>query len=104
MIEPENEKQGVDPEKILVVDDNEELLGAVSRLLELQGYTSLTATSGEEALEIAGRELPDLILLDWILPGIDGIEVCRKLKKEELTRGIMVLLLTGRVSVDSRIE
>ncbi|MEE3200308.1 MAG: response regulator, partial [Planctomycetota bacterium] len=104
MMEARKEKQGLEPEKILVVDDNEELLGAVSRLLELQGYTALTATSGEEALQIAGSELPDLILLDWILPGIDGIEVCRKLKNEESTRGIMVLLLTGRGSVDSRIE
>ncbi|MEC8895988.1 MAG: response regulator [Planctomycetota bacterium] len=104
MMEARKEKQGLEPEKILVVDDNEELLGAVSRLLELQGYTALTATSGEEALEMAGSELPDLILLDWILPGIDGIEVCRKLKNEESTRGIMVLLLTGRGSVDSRIE
>ncbi len=104
MMEAGREKQGLDPEKILIVDDNEELLGAVSRLLELQGYTVLSTTSGEAALEIAGNELPDLILLDWILPGIDGIEVCRKLKSEETTRGIMVLLLTGRGSIDSRIE
>ena len=104
MMEPGREKQQLDPGKILIVDDNEELLGAVSRLLELQGYTVLSTTSGEEALKLAAEELPDLVLLDWILPGIDGIEVCRKLKSEEATRGIMVLLLTGRGSVDSRIE
>ena len=104
MMEPGREKQQLDPGKILIVDDNEELLGAVSRLLELQGYTVLSTTSGEEALKLAAKELPDLVLLDWILPGIDGIEVCRKLKSEEATRGIMVLLLTGRGSVDSRIE
>lgn len=104
MTEPGNGKQAFEPEKILVVDDNEELLGAISRLLEMQGYTALTAKSGEEALEIAGKDLPDLILLDWILPGIDGIEVCRRLKSEEATKGIMVLLVTGRGSVDSPIE
>ena len=104
MTEPGNRKQAFEPEKILVVDDNEELLGAISRLLEMQGYTALTAKSGEEALEIAGKDLPDLILLDWILPGIDGIEVCRRLKSEEATKGIMVLLVSGRGSVDSPIE
>ncbi len=104
MSETGTEKQVGEPGKILIVDDNEELLGAISRLLEMQGHSTLTALSGEEALEIARKESPDLILLDWILPGIDGIEVCRKLKSEESTRGIMILLVTGRGSVDNRIE
>lgn len=104
MTDPGKEKQVSGPEKILIVDDNEELLGAISRLLEMQGYTALTAKNGEEALEIAAKDRPDLILLDWILPGIDGIEVCRRLKSEDATRGIMVLLVTGRDSVDSLIE
>ena len=104
MSETGTEKQVGEPGKILIVDDNEELLGAISRLLEMQGHSTLTALSGEDALEIARKESPDLILLDWILPGIDGIEVCRKLKSEESTRGIMILLVTGRGSVDNRIE
>ena len=104
MTESGKEKQVGEPGKILIVDDNEELLGAISRLLEMQGHSALTALSGEEALEVARKESPDLILLDWILPGIDGLEVCRKLKGEESTRGIMILLVTGRGSVDSRIE
>ena len=74
MTETGKEKQVGEPGKILIVDDNEELLGAISRLLKLQGHSTLTALSGEEALEIARKESPDLILLDWILPGIDGIE------------------------------
>ena len=73
MTETGKEKQVGEPGKILIVDDNEELLGAISRLLKLQGHSTLTALSGEEALEIARKESPDLILLDWILPGIDGI-------------------------------
>ena len=101
MSETGTEKQVGEPGKILIVDDNEELLGAISRLLEMQGHSTLTALSGEDALEIARKESPDLILLDWILPGIDGIEVCRKLKSEESTRGIMILLVTGRGSVDN---
>ncbi|MCH2365100.1 MAG: response regulator, partial [Planctomycetes bacterium] len=104
MTETVRENQAAEPGKILIVDDNEELLGAISRLLELQGYSTLTAMSGEEALEIARLEKPDLILLDWILPGVDGIEVCRKLKSDEATRGMMILLVTGQGSVDNRIE
>ena len=104
MTETVRENQAAEPGKILIVDDNEELLGAISRLLELQGYSTLTAMSGEVALEIARLEKPDLILLDWILPGVDGIEVCRKLKSDEATRGMMILLVTGQGSVDNRIE
>ena len=104
MTETVRENQAAEPGKILIVDDNEELLGAISRLLELQGYSTLTAMSGEKALEVARLEKPDLILLDWILPGVDGIEVCRKLKSDETTRGMMILLVTGQGSVDNRIE
>ena len=62
MTETVRENQAAEPGKILIVDDNEELLGAISRLLELQGYSTLTAKSGEKALEVARLEKPDLIL------------------------------------------
>jgi two-component system, OmpR family, KDP operon response regulator KdpE len=65
---------------ILVVDDEVEVIRVLSRSLTANGYKVLTARSGEEAIEIALRQRPDLILLDLVLPGISGIEVCRQLR------------------------
>lgn len=59
---------------------------------------------GEAALELAREELPDLILLDVMIPKVDGLEVCRLLKEDTRTRGIMILLVTGRDTVDNRVE
>ena len=83
-------------EKILIVDDEEYILELLSFNLKKAGYTTLTASSGEKALQIAPEDRPDLILLDLMLPGNDGIEVCRKLKQENTTRDIPIIMLTAR--------
>jgi two-component system NtrC family sensor kinase len=92
------------PWRILIVDDNPDIVTVVRRVLTAQGYATLVAGDGLEALEMARKEMPDLILLDWMLPGIYGLEVCRQLKEDPRTRGIMILLVTGRGSIDSRVE
>ena len=66
--------------EILVVDDEKEILRALQRSLGVHGYRVLTATTGEEAVEAVSRHHPDLILLDLLLPGINGLEVCRKIR------------------------
>ncbi|MCB5175855.1 MULTISPECIES: adenylate/guanylate cyclase domain-containing protein [Microvirga] len=85
---------------ILVVDDVEENLEIVTVRLEAQGYVVETARNGHEALEKTSRILPDLILLDVMMPGIDGIEVTRRLKGNEALRAIPIVLLTAKSSVE----
>jgi two-component system response regulator (stage 0 sporulation protein F) len=68
-------------EKILVVDDEWELRNLLTEFLTGEGYDVIQASNGEEALELAEKEEPQVILLDIKMPGIDGIEVCRRLKE-----------------------
>lgn len=81
--------------KILVVEDNQLNLELVSDLLEAHGYKVLQAQSGPDALQLATEHLPDLILMDIQLPGMDGLEVTRKLKENSSTRRIEVVALTA---------
>ena len=83
---------------ILAVDDLAENLDIVTMRLEAQGYEVWRAPNGQEALQLAYELVPDLILLDVMMPGIDGIEVTRRLKADETMRAIPILLLTARSS------
>ena len=69
-------------EKILVVDDEQDLVKLVRYNLEKDGYKVVTASNGEDALFLIRRERPELVILDLMLPGIDGLEVCKKLKAD----------------------
>ena len=82
-------------EKILVVDDEWELRNLLTEFLTGEGYDVIQASNGEEALELAEKEEPQVILLDVKMPGIDGIEVCRRLKEEDKTRFIPVIMVTA---------
>ena len=83
-------------ETILVVDDEEDILELIRYNLAREGYQVAGAASGEEAVKTAKALLPDLILLDLLLPGIDGLEVCRTLKGEARTRSIPIIMLTAK--------
>jgi len=83
-------------ECILVVDDEQAILELVRYNLAKRGYRVLLAETGESALLLGKNDLPDLILLDLMLPGIDGLDVCRQLKANPRTQHIPVLLLTAR--------
>jgi len=83
-------------ENILIVDDEEDVLELVRFNLEKNGYKTETAVSGEEALKKAKAKRPDLIILDLMLPGIDGLEVCKNLKSDTKTENIPVIMLTAR--------
>jgi DNA-binding response OmpR family regulator len=82
---------------VLVADDDDDILGLVAFRLERAGYTVLTASDGETALRLAVEELPDLALLDVMMPKLDGYEVTRRLRASEPTRTLPVILLTARV-------
>jgi adenylate cyclase len=80
--------------KILVVDDNEQNLALIRVILRQHGYASVLARRGEEALHLVRIDPPDLIILDVMMPGMDGIEVCRLLKDDEETRLIPIVIMT----------
>ncbi len=79
---------------ILVVDDQHTVIRVMERMLK-PDYQVLTAASGEDALEIAQAKLPDIILLDMVMPGMSGIEVCKKLGADPLTRKIPIIFVTA---------
>ncbi len=83
-------------ENILIVDDEEDVLELLRYNLEKNGYRIEAAVSGEEAITKARAKLPDLIILDLMLPGIDGLEVCKKLKGDTKTENIPVIMLTAK--------
>ena len=87
--------------RILVVDDTAANLDVLCELLEPEGYKISMAPNGEVALRIAGRVMPDLILLDVMMPGIDGFEVCRRLKRDAATREIPVIFITAEDLTES---
>jgi DNA-binding response OmpR family regulator len=83
----------VTPQTVLVVDDEETIAEAVRARLESEGYRVLVAGDGGQAIETAARERPDLVVLDLMLPGMDGLEVCKQLQRD---RWVPVLMLTAR--------
>ena len=83
-------------ENILIVDDEEDVLELVRYNLSKNGFHIETATTGEEALAKARAKLPDLVVLDLMLPNIDGLEVCKKLKSDSKTQNIPIIMLSAK--------
>jgi len=84
--------------KILVVDDELDIVTALSIRLKALGYEVISATDGMAALEVARKQNPDLILLDIMLPKLDGFRVCRMLKFDEKYRHIPIVMITAKVT------
>ncbi|HKQ73791.1 MAG TPA: response regulator [Blastocatellia bacterium] len=91
--------------KILIVDDDLDIAGAFSHILQLADYEVLSAPTGRECLQIAKTDHPDLILLDVRLPDLNGLEVCRRIKADPEMARIVVIIITGmRISKDDEAE
>ncbi len=88
---------------VLVVDDEKDLLELVRYHLEKDGLKCLEARDGETALQLARERTPDLVVLDLMLPGVDGLEVCRKLRKDHKTASIAIIMLTAKAEEVDRI-
>jgi two-component system response regulator MprA len=88
-------------EKILVIEDEEKILHFLRRGLAYEGYQVETAVDGATGLELAREEPPDLVILDWMLPGMDGLEVCRRLRA---AGSIPILMLTAKDSISDRVR
>lgn len=89
--------------KILIVEDEADIADLVKYHLEREGLTARTVADGKQALELIVREHPDLIVLDLMLPGTDGLEVCRRLRAQSATQRIPIIMLTARAEEVDRI-
>jgi CheY-like chemotaxis protein/MinD-like ATPase involved in chromosome partitioning or flagellar assembly len=90
-------------EKILVVDDDLDTLRLVGMMLERQGYTIVAASNGNQAISMAQSEYPDLILLDVMMPDIDGVEVTRRLRSDDVTKDVPIIMFTAKTQVEDKI-
>jgi two-component system phosphate regulon response regulator PhoB len=82
--------------RIVVIEDEADILEVIRYNLAREGYKVMTSRDGEEGLAAVRKEAPDLVLLDLMLPGLDGIEVCRRLKEDPVTRPIPVVMVTAK--------
>ena len=89
---------------VLVAEDESALVTLLRYNLEREGYRVVEATDGEEALLLAAEEKPDLVLLDWMLPQLSGIEVCRRLRARPESRNVPILMLTARGEEADRVR
>jgi DNA-binding response OmpR family regulator len=90
--------------RVLLVEDERDLAWSIGRSLTAAGYETMTAYAGTEALALARRHPPDLFILDIIMPGIDGLSLCRRLKSDPTTAAAPVLFLTAKGAVEHRVE
>ncbi len=101
---------GTDPLKapsdirILVVDDNPDNIDVMLNLLKPEGYNMAVATRGEKALKVAEHFQPDLILLDVVMPGMDGFTICKKLKGRSATREIPIIFVTAKSETEAIVK
>jgi len=91
------------PKRILIVDDEPDLLEMVQINLEMEGYECIVAYDGFRALDRARKEKPDLIILDVMLPGLNGYKVCRLLKFDEKYKRIPIIMLTAEAQQADRL-
>ena len=89
-------------ERILIAEDNEKNIKLFRDVLELSGYETLEALTGEQAIELATRHTPDLVLMDIRLPGTDGLEALRRLRDDERTADIPIVALTAQAMAGDR--
>ncbi len=90
--------------KILIVEDSPDMVNMLQMLLKHRGYDSFTAKNGKEAVDMAASQLPDLILLDIMLPNMDGIEAARLIRQNPKTHSILILAVTAKAFPEDREE
>jgi two-component system response regulator MprA len=88
-------------ERILIIEDDEEILRVLKRVLTYEGYIVDTALTGKAGLTLAGEQRPDLVVLDWMLPSMDGLEVCRRLQK---LGNQPIMMLTAKDTTQDRVK
>ncbi len=91
-------------QKILIVDDEMDTLLPLKRSMEAEGYIVVEAYDGFEGVRKAKDEIPELIILDLMLPGMDGIEACSRLKKDKVTQNIPIIMLTAKDEIKDKVN
>ena len=92
------------PAKVLIVEDEDSLVTLLSYNLQSEGYTVVHTPSGTDAVMMMQEERPDIVILDWMLPGLAGIEICRQIRARSDTNGLPVIMLTARGEEGDRIR
>ncbi|MCL7422501.1 MAG: phosphate regulon transcriptional regulator PhoB [Methylobacter sp.] len=90
--------------KILIVEDEDAIRGMLMMVLEQAGFAPVAASDAEDAQKVLDENLPDLILLDWMLPGLSGVEWARRLKKDQTYRELPIILLTARGEEEDKVR
>jgi two-component system phosphate regulon response regulator PhoB len=90
--------------RILVVEDEEALSMLLAYNLEAEGFTMDRVQRGDEAEIRLSETIPDLVILDWMLPGVSGLEICRRMRARETTRSLPVIMLTARGEESERVR
>ncbi|MDR3626083.1 MAG: response regulator [Ignavibacteriaceae bacterium] len=89
--------------KVLIVEDEKDTLFILNKLLTKNDYEVFTSTNGQEALEVLNKDVPDVIIADWTMPVMDGLELCNIVKKNEKFKLIYFIILTARASLKDRV-
>jgi len=84
------------PKKILIVEDDPSFSRAINHIIQKEGYDVITASNGMAGLRMAKDENPDLLILDVMLPGLDGFEICHQLRQEPLTENLPIIMLSAK--------
>ncbi len=92
------------PARILIVDDDLQTLKLIGLMLQRRGYEIIAARDGQQALQKARTEAPDLIILDMMMPDMTGYEVCRQLRSQSVTRNLPVLMFTAKADLDTKVQ
>lgn len=90
--------------KLLLVEDDTALAELLEYRFESEGYSVSVTPDGEEAMMLAAEDPPDLVILDWMIEGISGIEVCRRLRRDQATAHVPIIMLTAREAEDDRVR
>lgn len=90
--------------KLLLVEDDASLAELLEYRFESEGYDVRVTADGDEALQLAIEEVPDLVILDWMIEGTSGIEVCRRLRRDKATARVPIIMLTAREAEDDRVR
>ena len=90
--------------RVLVVDDDLSVADAISRMLNRRGHETIVVHSGPDAIEAAHTQGPDLVVLDVVMPGMDGVEVCRRMRADPETAHLPILFLTARIMIEDKIK
>jgi len=90
--------------RVLVVDDDLSVADAISRMLNRRGHETIVVHNGSDAIQAAQTQMPDLVVLDVVMPGMDGVEVCKRLRANPATAQLPIIFLTARIMIEDKIK